>query len=519
MNPLTQTDYYKVGHKPMFPEHTKLVFDNFCPRKSRIEGVDSIVWFGLQYYIKRYLIQEWNREFFEQPLDKVIKKYKRRVEGSLGKDVIKYDHIEYLHTLGYLPLAILSLPEGTSCPIKVPPMVLHNTDEECFWLPNYLETSLSNSIWQASTSATLAREFRSLFNKAALETIGSIEGVQFQGHDFSYRGMSSLETACLSGAGHLLFFDGTDTIPAIDFLEEWYGANTDEIPFGFSVPATEHSVMCMGGKDDEIGTFKRLLDLFPQGILSVVSDTWNLWDVLTKFLPELKDKIMLREGKLVIRPDSGDPVDILCGNKTGEFNRHSFEEYKHFTPENFKNVCESKGVIELLWDVFGGTVNEQGYKLLDSHIGAIYGDSISIARANEINARLKAKGFASTNWVAGIGSYTYQYNTRDTFGWAMKATYGEVEVLREPTGYGTYPSLEIEAREIFKDPITDDGTKKSAKGLIAVFKDKLSGKLYLKDQATWHDVYNCEYKTVFLDGKLIKDQNFYDIRKIANENI
>lgn len=544
--PLNKTDFYKVGHRPMYPPGTQLICTNGTFRKSRLNGIDEVVFFGLQYYIKKYLLEDWRLNFFEKPLDEVVNKYKRRIENSLGKDCIKFDHIEALHNLGYLPICIMAVPEGTPVPIKVAPFVIWNTNSDFFWLTNYLETIISCTIWQPCTSATLAKEFRKLFNKAAIDTNGSTVGTNFQGHDFSFRGMSSLETAETSGAGHLLFFDGTDTIPAIDFLEEYYGADTDKMPFGFSVPATEHSVMCMGSKDGEILTFERLLDLFPTGYLSVVSDTWNLWDVTNVILPKLKEKIMLREGKLVIRPDSGDPVDIICG----------MEAWEKYPPMDFSDVIvdsypqsnsyivvtdkgekklhpKHKGVIELLWDVFGGTVNEQGFKVLDSHIGAIYGDSISIDRANQINKRLKDKGFASINWVAGIGSFTYQYNTRDTFGFAMKATYGEVEVL-ESLAIGEFdttsieelmknpkshhPIYKIESREIWKDPITDDGTKKSAKGLIAVYKDE-NGKLIMKDQATWHDVTHCEFQQVFRDGKAFNEQNFYDIRKIANRDI
>jgi nicotinamide phosphoribosyltransferase len=174
--------------------------------------------------------------------------------------------------------------------------------------------------------------------------------------------------------------------------------------------------MCSGGKDDEIGTFRRLLETYPTGILSVVSDTWDLWKVCTEHVVTLKEEIMARDGKLVIRPDSGNPADILCGLNTGPDMYHT----------KIALYPAYKGVIELLWDVFGGTINEQGYKVLDPHIGAIYGDSITIERAEEICKRLEDKGFASTNVVLGIGSFTYQYNTRDTFGFAMKATYVEV---------------------------------------------------------------------------------------------
>jgi nicotinamide phosphoribosyltransferase len=304
------------------------------------------------------------------------------------------------------------------------------------------------------------------------------EFVQWQGHDFSFRGMSSLESAVLSGMGHLLSFTGTDTIPAISALEEYYNANANNELIGGSVAATEHSVMCAGSKDGEIGTFKRLItEVYPNGIVSIVSDTWDLWKVCTEYLTELKEVVLARDGKVVIRPDSGDPVLIICGNPDG------------------KTEVERKGVVELLWDIFGGTTTDKGYKLLDSHIGAIYGDSITIKRADEICTNLRNKGFAS-QVVFGIGSYTYQYNTRDTFGTAMKATFVVVDG---------------EGREIFKNPITDDGTKKSATGLLHVTKEV--GTLFLEDKVTWEVEKTGELTTVFKDGKLTKDLTISEIRK------
>ena len=233
----------------------------------------------------------------------------------------------------------------------------------------------------------------------------------------------------------------------------------------------------------EMHYVQRLLKLYPTGILSVVSDTWDYWKVLTETLPILKDEIMAREGKLVIRPDSSPktPYEIIVGDKDAE-----------------PGTPEYRGTIEILWDLFGGTVNEAGFKLLDDHIGMIYGDSITLALARKINLGLKNKGVASINWVAGIGSFTYQYLTRDTLGSAMKATFGIVNG---------------ETREIFKDPATDKGgCKKSAKGLIAVHLHK-DGVLRAHDQTTWDDVMDCEYESVFRNGELRREHTLAEIRE------
>jgi nicotinamide phosphoribosyltransferase len=236
-----------------------------------------------------------------------------------------------------------------------------------------------------------------------------------------------------------------------------------------------------------------LLETFPTGILSMVSDTFNIWDICTKYLPKYKDKIMSRDGKLVIRPDSGNPADIVCGYNTAEIlDYHDYDT----------NHPSFKGVVELLWDVFGGTVNDQGYKVLDSHSGVVYGDSITLERAEEICKRLASKGFASTNIVFGVGSFTYQYNTRDTFGFAMKATYVEVNG---------------EGREIFKNPITDDGTKKSATGLLHVTKHNENGYM-LVDKVSWETEGDGELQTIYKDGQFTNLATFDEIRKRVKEN-
>ncbi len=479
MNPLLYTDGYKVDHRRQYPENTTLVYSNWTPRKSRIEGVEEVVFFGLQYFIKKYILEDFAKNFFQKSKEEICKKYARRINNYLGENQVGIAHIEALHDLGYLPMVIKALPEGVSVPIRVPMFTMYNTLPDFFWLTNYFETLLSTTVWMPCNSATIAKQYRKILDTYANETSSIPEFVDWQGHDFSMRGMAGLEAAVVSASGHLLSFTGTDTIPAVDFLEEYYNANSDTELIGGSVAATEHSVMCMGTNSGEEETFKRLItEVYPNGIVSIVSDTWDLWKVLTEYLPNLKEEVLARNGKVVIRPDSGDPVDIICGNPNG------------------KSIEEKKGVVELLWDIFGGNTNDKGFKELDAHIGAIYGDSITLGRATQICERLKEKGFASTNVVLGIGSFTYQYNTRDTFGFAMKATYGEVNG---------------EGREIFKDPITDDGTKKSAKGLIKI--EKENGAYKLVDQVSWEEEKQGELREVFRDGKLLVDDSLADIRK------
>lgn len=478
-------DFYKLSHRKQYPEGTTKVYSTLTPRSNKYAPYsDEIVWFGLQYFIKEYLIDRFNKDFFNKPKKDVVKEYKRLVEYSLGKEYSDTKHIEELHDLGYLPIKISALPEGSLVPMRVPVMTIENTHDKFFWLTNFLETILSTTIWLPTTSATLAYSYRKILNDYAIKTTGSLAGVEFQGHDFSMRGMSSEQSTAASGAGHLLSFKGTDTIPSILFLEKYYNANIEAELVGTSIPATEHSVMCSYGKQNEKELLKHLLEnVYPTGIFSVVCDTWDFWKVVTEYLPELKKVILNRNGKLVVRPDSGNPVDIICGTKAKDGN----------TPEE-------KGLIELLYETFGGEVNKEGFKVLDSHIGAIYGDSITLEIAKEICEKLYKKGFATTNVVFGIGSYSYQYATRDSFGFAVKATYAVVN---------------SEERMLFKDPKTDSGIKKSQKGLVVVSKDK--DHKYIYEDGF---VNNSEYKikdnllrTIFFNGKLLRQTSLSEIRE------
>lgn len=477
VKPLNLIDGYKLDHRRQYPDKTERVYSNWTPRSSRVDGVDKVVFFGLQYFLDKYLNDLFDTAFFDQDIDKVAGSYTRRVNGYIGPNSVGEQHIRDLHALGYLPLEFKALPEGTEVPIGVPMLTVENTDDRFAWLVNYLESLMSCVLWMPCTSATNALHSRRLYESWADKTGAPKEFVDWQGHDFSFRGMAGVEAAQISGMGHLVAFNGTDTIPAIDAVEESYPVPDDYL-IGGSVAATEHSVMCAGGKDDEQETFNRLLDLYPAGILSVVSDTWDLWNVVTNIVPGLKDRILARDGKLVIRPDSGDPVKIICGDPEAEVDSPAF-----------------KGVVELLWEAFGGTLTDKGYKVLDSHIGVIYGDAINYERANAILSQLAGKGFASNNIVFGMGSFTYQYVTRDTFGFAMKATWVQID------GEGT---------AIYKKPVTDDGGKFSARGRLAVV--DVNGKLTLINDATPEQEADSLLKTVWKDSLFQSFEGFDAIR-------
>lgn len=473
---LLATDAYKLDHRRQYPKGTEFVYSNLTARGTRLPDVDATVFFGLQAYL-RQLQQRWQVFFDLAPdeLDAVLTAYEQFVTALLGPNDIGAEHFRQLHTLGYLPLRVKAVKEGALVPLRVPYLTVENTDSRFFWLTNYLETELSAQLWQPITSATLAWRNRTLLDRRAALS-GDEDAVKFQGHEFAYRGMTGTEAAAASGAGHLLSFCGTDTLPAIRYIQQYYPGNDGEL-IGASVPATEHSVMCAGGQDGELQTFDRLLQLYPAGTLSVVSDTWNLWRVLTEYLPARADEIRSRNGKLVIRPDSGDPELILCGD-----------------PNAPAGTPEHQGVVRLLAETFGTVMNDKGYRELDPHVGAIYGDSITYERADAITRNLMDQGFSSTAVVFGFGSYTYQYQTRDTFKMAVKATWVQVD------GQG---------RDILKDPITDDGSKKSATGRLSV-RRRDDGRPYLIEHAD-HEC-DDELQIVFENGQLLRSHTFAEVR-------
>jgi nicotinamide phosphoribosyltransferase len=472
---MLMADFYKLSHREQYPPGTELVYSTWTPRSSRLTGVTEVVAFGVQGFVQEYLVDFFNEHFFNIPIAQIVTDYQRTIRHTLGIQNPPVAHIEALHKKGHLPLEVKAVPEGTIAPLRVPTLTVRNTDPQFFWLTNYLETLMSLVLWKPSTSATIANQYRILLERYAMKTVGNTDFVPFQGHDFSMRGMDAVDSAMRSGAGHLLSFVGTDTVPAIGYLERYYGADIEKELVGTSIPATEHSVMCAYG--DDRASFKRLItEVYPSGFISIVSDTWDLWEVLTEILPALKNEVMAREGKVVIRPDSGDPVKIICGDPGAD------------------DPAVRKGVVELLWDLFGGTVTPQGYKVLDSHIGTIYGDSISLERCEAICAGLERKGFASINTVFGIGSYTYQYNTRDTFGFALKSTLCVINGVE---------------KQIFKAPKTDDGTKRSQKGRVRVLD---TTPISYKDELGLSDVGPDLLQVVFIDGKPHNVQTLADIR-------
>lgn len=515
------SDGYKLGHAEMYANCTTKVYSNLTPRSDKIHRTKStryydgkLIWIGGQG-ATREIYEKWQR-FFAMPKAEAVAEFTEYVDMYLGEGVVPSFRLAQLHDLGYLPLEIKTLDEGTKVPMGVPVLTITNTVGHAFWLVNFLETLTSSLTWKTPTNCTIAGEYKAMLKDFAVRTGCDLAGVMFQAHDFSARGMSGPEDAARSGLAHIAHFLGTDTLSAIQYARKYYGAT------GFvaaSVPATEHAVSSnnilsieqalLAGEyefhtDEQRAIFNEMrkdghvlrliaeamfmytliMVKFPTGIVSYVADTYDFWAVLTIILPYLKKAILRRQanattpGKLVIRPDSGNPVHIVCGD-----------------PDAEPGSPEFKGAIEVLYEIFGGEVTSTGHKLLDSHIGLIYGDSITPVRCLAILEGLEAKGFASGNVVFGVGSYTYQCNTRDTFGFAVKATYSVVN--GKPVN-------------IFKDPKTDQ-KKKSARGLLMV-EEGDNGDLILIDQVQPESEQAGLLRTRFKDGVFYNQVTLDEIR-------
>lgn len=496
INAMLYTDGYKLGHKTMYPDGMNKLYSNFTPRTNKHfpEATHGAVVFGIQYFLKKYLVDDFNSNFFSRPKEVVLKEYYDLLTGFLGKEMadrIGVDHIAELHDLGYLPIHIKALPEGTYCPYGVPMLTITNTNGRFAWLTNYLETLLSNGLWKAVNSATTSDVFKRELIRHAIKTgfynPEDTSNVDFLCHDFSMRGLCGIEDAVVVGMAHATSFCGGETVPSIIGAEYYYDADKLKQTILGTIPATEHSIECSNATDfdgnpDDERYLKEILKKFPNGFISIVADGYDYWNFIGTLIPKYKNQIMARNGRVVIRPDSGDPVKIICGD-----------------PEADDPIIRM-GSYEFLCKTFGGSINKMGYMELDPHIGLIYGDAITMKRQREIYKRLEEKGIAGTNLVLGVGSFAFSCVTRDNLGQAMKSTYCEI---------GGRP------KEIFKDPKTTTATgmvKKSLRGLIRVEQDD-NGNYYALDRQTKEEEKQGCLHTVFLDGKMLNETSLENIRK------
>lgn len=488
----------------MYPKGIEKVYSNMTARSDKFAPKNSkggVISF-YQQAAMRIINEHFKQNFFNLPKEQVISSIKKDLSAHIGSE---YDvtHFEELWDLGYLPIKVKAIPEGMFVPIKIPFLTITNTDKRFFWLVNYLETLISNTLWHPITVATVIKGFKDIGNKWYNKNDKQNKWfMDFCYHNFAMRGMSGLDSAISTALAFAIHSKGSDTLSAIHAARELY--DEQDCPI-FSLPATEHAVassnIIFNSKDvlgdrleGEKDFLKRLItEIHPTGNVSYVADTYDLFSVITEILPSLKNEIMNREGKLIIRPDSSPttPADIICGVNP------------EFGYNGEKDIPQNKGVIELLWEIFGGTINEQGYKVLDSHIGAIYGEGISQEMLEEIYERLDFKGFAASNVVVGIGSFPQQYNTRDTYGQAIKAT--AIVVDGE-----LYP--------IYKDPMTSGSfNKKSAKGLMCVTQNEHNGELEVIQECDWDLENQGMLQTIYENGEFFNQTTLTEIRnRISN---
>lgn len=484
INPMLLIDFYKAVHAEMLPANMTKSVSYFTPRMSRVRLWDDVVMFGLQGFIKTYLIDYFNNQFFERPFDEVIQEYKRVMDASLGEGVYKIEKIEKLHKLGYLPIEIVSLPEGTLVPMHVPMFGITNTHPEFSWLPQSLESLISAEMWHPMIAATVGYTYRNIVNEYYEKTCDDDVSRARALGAFDFRGEECADSAIKAGAGWCLSFLNTATVPTIPYLEQMYNCDCTKEPVAFGSPSTEHAVMCSNYAvdGDEITFLRKLLtEIYPNTSFSCVLDSYDYWNVVDNILPQLKDEILNHNGCLLVRGDSGDCVEVV-------------------TKTVFK-----------LWEQFGGTVNSKGYKVLDPHIKAIYGDSITVGRCYKIYRILEHNGFACSNVALGVGSFSFQCIeeegvlkpfTRDTFSSCIKATYCEIDGVPTP---------------IFKDP-KEGSFKRSQKGCCVVTQNK-NGELRYEDEFSWKGAKNHEkniFRTVFKDGVIYNEETLSEIRQRLN---
>lgn len=550
-NMMLLMDFYKVSHQKMYPKDFSKLYETWTPRSNKFFPESKfVVWYGLQGFIKTFLIDYFDKYFFKRDINEVIDEYVDYISNTFDPEV-NADHIAKLHKLGYLPIEIKALPEGIKVPYGVPCCTVTNTHPDYVWLVNYFETLFSCNMWLPTTTATRAFIFRQIIEKYIELTSDNTDWKRVGVGDFSFRGMSSMDAAIVSGAAFLTSFVKTSTIPSIKYLCDKYNADIFREEVGSWSASVEHSCTtsnyAIDGNEEDFFV-KMITELYPDKPFSFVADSYDYWNFIGNIVPKYKDLILNHKGRINIRPDSGNPEDIICG-KAQMWKQHESKEmferyymnsemmqlcfrnerdtqgnlipiYIEVNGEKFvvtwetldetdvfnyrKPTIEELGSLNVLWEKFGGTINSKGYKVLDSHIGMVYGDAMTLKSVESICTHMMNLGFAVENVVFGAGSYSFQYNTRDTQGWAYKATYGEVDGK---------PIM------IFKDPKTSDGQKTSQRGMVRVYRDENGEMKYIdglyRGMVVTDDLKESDIdllETVFINGSLIKDISLNEIR-------
>lgn len=459
-NPIFDSDSYKFSHAQQYPEGTEIVSSYIEPRRSW-EGIDHVLFFGLQIELAKMAAQRITQAMVDEAAP-VLKAH------GLSLYLKGWQRIVDKHE-GRLPLLIEALPEGTLAPVSVPQLRVQNTDPECWWLPSFMETRLLRAVWYPSTVATLSNHVISEIRKRMLLTDGHEEGVEFKLHDFGARGASSFETAAIGGLAHLVSSRGSDTTMALIYARNYYGADMA----GFSIPATEHSTMTALGEVGELEQMRALLAHNPTGLLACVSDSYDMMRAVNDYWGEaLREQVLARDGVLVVRPDSGDPLQIV--------------------PD----------VIEALMDKFGFTTTAQGYKLLHEKVRVIQGDGVNRFSIIEIMEELMARGLAIGNIAFGMGAGLLQKVDRDAFSYTMKAS----------ANYRKGAWVDVH-----KDPVTALGSKTSKRGRQGAMLNEY-GVLTARRVEDIPDGADA-LRPVFKNGELLAVHTLEEVRSRAKRNL
>lgn len=556
---ILMSDFYKQAHAEQYPEGITKLISYATARMTRIPKEmcgDKLTVFGIQAYVKDFLIERFNETFFNVPLEEAMAEYNEIIGPTFPIQYVNTGKFEALHKLGYLPVEVGCLAEGTRVPIRsafelpegqcqVPFMYIINTHPDFPWITEFLESVTSSEVWYPMAIANQAYYYRQIVNKWYGVTGCADAARKSAISEFGFRGGKSSDAAIKASSAFLTSFNKTATIPAIKYMHDYYGDPVGEI--GGGMISTEHSVMCSNfAVDGDEDTFLKKLfsEIYPAGAVSVVMDTYDYWANIKRCgAGELKDIIMNREGTVFFRGDSGDPVDIICGYNPKKYSSltqvklsradvsvgepfYVEDELRYYKlvkvdgKDEYVTVDEKPvevmGTVELLWNMFGGTVNEAGYKVLDKHVRAIYGDSITPTRAEQMYRRLAEKGFAACNVALGAGSFSTQCAetpdgrlfpfTRDSYGIAVKATW----CADEHKG---------EERQLFKNPKTDTGKfKKSQKGLIYVTEE--NGEIVAYDGYTTETLpkEGNLLQPIFRDGKMLHEVRLNDVRQRLHNN-
>ena len=563
MNPFLLTDFYKLTHILQYRKELRELTSYLTPRGSRLPNIDHVVMFGLQMYVKDYVVDNFNKNFFQRNFEYCECEIREVLELGLGynDELIEptINALRSLHELGYLPVEINAVPEGTLVPMGVPCVEIKSTNPQFFWVGQVLEASLSAAIWQPMVSATIAREYRKIARDAKNVTVEpNIDERTFM-CDFSMRGQESNESAVKASVAWLTSMWNSSTVAARKCIKDTYTqlSTRDKMTNGIirGLTSTEHSVMtshaCLD-RGNEIPTFKYLFNLYRDVSFAAVCDSYDFWNVLTNILPNNFMQEIDERGKrgvfIGVRHDSAEPVDALCGIPvvTEDYYKKDVswvdwdsslykkyfvvcdngtdyiaswnDEKNAWTTESRSRTWEEKGMVETMYEIFGGTVNSKCYKVLNPGIKAVYGDSITITRAKKIYKRLAAKGFAANNVSLGVGSFSFQALenedgtlspfTRDTFSIACKTTHSKY-----CDDYGT-----VCERHVFKDP-KGFSQKRSQVGLCRVFFDE-NGNLTYEDRLYEKDLIgkNSAFVPYFKDGKMTM-YSFDSVRETIDENL